>query len=761
VNAQQFIFTNNSTIGSGSMTYELDFGDGNRQAVGAGNTLHSYSNSGIYTITLLGISDRYCVDSVRRKIVVAPKPAPAFSINDTDQCVNQNLYIFTNQSTITSGNMNYIWKYGDGNTFIPPVGNGNGSHTYNIFNNYAVTLVNISDLGCRDSVTKTLTVYPKPQPGFTINDSDQCLTGNRFNFNNTSSIAYGSLNYYWNFDDSTSDIQANPSHIYLHADTFRVALLVTSDQGCKDSSYKNSFVRPMPLTSFEINDTEQCINAQLFNFTNKSTLGYGVLSWHWDFGDGDTSGLKNPAHIFANTGNYNVTLVATSNYLCSTQNVRPVYVRPKPSAAFTLSDSDACVLLEVQFTDQSSSDVTGWKWDFDDPLSGSNSSIQASPSHTYYQPGIYNPSVIVMNPFSCFDTATATTRVYDDPVSNFAILPKAACDTPIQVQLFNQSINAVNYLWNFGNGKVSSAASPATIYLNTGTFNISLVSYSPDGCIDTLIIPYIVAAEPKASYIHDIDSGCMPLTVKFSSTSSSAPKLFWDFGDGTFSTDSNPVHIYNQAGQFPVLLATNNGNCNDTVQTALIGVWQKPTAEFNFAYVGQDRSGQVQFTDASSFADQYFWDFGDRHFSKEASPYHRYDLHGDYFVTQRVTTNKGCTDSVTHPVHIELMKGLFVGNAFTPEDNTGDARLFKPKGIGLKDYHVRVFTTWGELIWESTELENTRPREGWDGTWKGHPCKQDAYVWKIEATFLDGSVWPGKKMPNGTVSTIGTVTLIR
>ena len=88
---------------------------------------------------------------------------------------------------------------------------------------------------------------------------------------------------------------------------------------------------------------------------------------------------------------------------------------------------------------------------------------------------------------------------------------------------------------------------------------------------------------------------------------------------------------------------------------------------------------------------------------------------------------------------------------------------FLPKGIGLEQYHCRVYDTWGILLWESTALdENGSPTEGWDGTLNGKPLPQNAFVWKIEASFIGGRIWEGMKY-NGdnNYKPTGSVTLIR
>ena len=108
--------------------------------------------------------------------------------------------------------------------------------------------------------------------------------------------------------------------------------------------------------------------------------------------------------------------------------------------------------------------------------------------------------------------------------------------------------------------------------------------------------------------------------------------------------------------------------------------------------------------------------------------------------------------------------GVLGPNAFAPDFGGGNdlVKIWKPIGIGLRNYRAQIFNTWGELLWESTLLEDSRPVEGWDGTYKGKQCQQDVYVWKIDAVFMDGVRWEGMRFEAGKDrKTLGNVTLIR
>jgi len=97
----------------------------------------------------------------------------------------------------------------------------------------------------------------------------------------------------------------------------------------------------------------------------------------------------------------------------------------------------------------------------------------------------------------------------------------------------------------------------------------------------------------------------------------------------------------------------------------------------------------------------------------------------------------------------------------SPESGPVEVQVFKPKGVGLAEYKIEIYSPAGTLLWESDRIENGMPGEGWDGTYKGKHMQQDAYVWRVRALFEDGRVWQGMPNSDGKRHRIGTVTLIR
>jgi flagellar hook assembly protein FlgD len=113
------------------------------------------------------------------------------------------------------------------------------------------------------------------------------------------------------------------------------------------------------------------------------------------------------------------------------------------------------------------------------------------------------------------------------------------------------------------------------------------------------------------------------------------------------------------------------------------------------------------------------------------------------------------------------MKGVEMPNAFEPESSNSDLNSFRPKAIGLQNYFLGIWDLWGNLIWSTDENDkqnfaNTSPLKGWDGTdGKGHKMPAQNYIWRMKATYIDGTVWKGVKDHFGKFHSEGTFTLVR
>ena len=126
-----------------------------------------------------------------------------------------------------------------------------------------------------------------------------------------------------------------------------------------------------------------------------------------------------------------------------------------------------------------------------------------------------------------------------------------------------------------------------------------------------------------------------------------------------------------------------------------------------------------------------------------------------------VTNDFGCSEKYTECIFVNITTSLYIPNAFAPTNPAHSVRSFQPKGFNLKTCEISVYDKWGNLLWYSDEVKDGMFVGSWDGRSDGKMMKSDVYIWKMEATFLDGQVWEGFDVGNGKKTKFGSVSLLR
>ena len=309
-------------------------------------------------------------------------------------------------------------------------------------------------------------------------------------------------------------------------------------------------------------------------FTN--TTSGSATTWAWDFGDGQTSTIKNPGHSYSAPGTYTVKLTATgpggSSIKIATIKADPL---PAPVANFTVRPSSGVAPLVVKFANTTAGRVDSWEWDFGD---GARSSDVKSPVHTYAQPGSYTVKLTATNSGGTSIKTAATPITANPPpvpVANFTMAP-AHGDAPLAVRFRNRTVGKVDsWLWDFGDNSTSTDANPSHVYAQAGSYSVKLSATNVGGTgTKTSVTPIVVTLPPLpvANFSVTPASGHLPLTVYFiNRTSGKMNSWLWDFGDGTTSTDVNPTHVYTEAGKYTVTLSATefHGTATATSATAV------------------------------------------------------------------------------------------------------------------------------------------------------------------------------------------------
>ncbi len=266
-----------------------------------------------------------------------------------------------------------------------------------------------------------------------------------------------------------------------------------------------------------------------------------------------------------------------------------------------------------------------------------------------------------------------------------------------------------------------------------------------NGCIANDLVSIDYRPVPNADFITDINDGCYPLTVRFTNYSVGGSVYVWDFGDGNFSGDRNPVHTFINPGKFTVTLRAPGPDGKDGIVTKIINVYDHPVANFTvnpqLVYVPGDNA---RFYDLSTDAVKWFWQFGDGNTSEKRNPSHKYQDKGIFDVSLRVDNRYGCRDSITisGAVTAELAGFIAFPNAFKPRPGNTDpgnelgmeySVVFKPVYRDVDTYLLQIFNRWGQLIFESRDIN-----AGWDGLYQGQLAPQAVYVYKASGKYLNG-----------------------
>ena len=748
----QTSFTDTSlSFGSPNVSWLWDFSDGATST--DQNSVHIFTTPGLHTVQLVIINQDGCTDIAINTVVVDSLPVPNFSY--TEVCLNDTTY-FTDMSDGSGVPIvSWLWDFGDGNTST----NQNSCNLYLTPGNHSVSLIVFNSNGCTDIIIKNIVVDSLPIPDFSYEYT--CL-GDITHFTDMSDGAGALVVLWdWNFGDGNTSTVWNPSHLYLTEGDYNVSLVVVNSNGCIDSIIKVVTIDSLPVAGFVAGTV--CLG-EYTTFTDTSlSFGSSNILWDWDFGDGDTSIVQNPVHVFTTPGSHTVQLIVTNQNGCKDTAVNTVVIDSLPVAGF-VADT-VCLGVYTTFTDTSlsfGSPNVSWDWDFGD----GGTSTEQNPSNLYLSSGLYSVQLIATNQNGCKDTIIKNVIVDSLPVPDFSYASVCFGDTTYFTDMSDGAgALVISWNWDFGDGDTSSVQNPSHLYSSVGDYNVLLIVVNSNGCVDSITKNVSIYPYPVANFSFTPANGCEPLTVQFTDFSIYVNDYYWDFGDSTISTEQNPLHIYQDDGIYSVTLyVVGDGGCSDTLFFQdTITVYPNPNADFDYQNVHNPppNNGTIQFTNLTTGAIIYDWDLGDGTTSTEVDPNHRYDMYGTYLVTLIATTEYGCKDTVEKEIGVDFFKGLFVPNAFCPTSPYPEVQKFIPKGFGIKEYHIVIYDTWGNLLWESSKLIDTEPAESWDGYYNGKLLSPDVYVWKVRATFYDESTWKGKKYDNGVYRKSGTVTIVK
>ncbi|MCB0480323.1 MAG: PKD domain-containing protein [Flavobacteriales bacterium] len=755
-------FSSNS---KGAQFFKWKFGDGDSSITASSS--HTFKNTLLKDTTFtvkFKVSSTYgCEDSTSQLVRIHPKPVAAYSHPFLRGCHPFSVNL-TNTSSIADTN---FWFFGDGNTSFTNATSVNHIYlnTGAVSTTHNLKLIAQTVHGCKDSVTRVVTVYPEIIARCKLSDTIGCTDLNVV-FKDTSK---GAQFFDWRFGDGNSATTPNTQHTYsntlLRDTVFKLSYLVVSGYGCADSLKQDITVHAKPISSF-LNSVNKGCQDLAVDFTNNSQIADINL---WNFGDGDTSmSGGNVRHTYTHTSpvsqKYRVTHKAITLNGCQDSTSKEIEVYPQIHAGFAVSDSNGCSELTVQMFNQSIGE-NQYDWDFGD----GNSERIADPVHRFSNTDTVNLSRVVKlkvtSVYGCKDSASRQMTIYPQPVANLLASPGRQKFPSATVTLGNNSsIGPWSHNWSYGDGNTSSIKFPGSHTYDTwGEFSIELIVKSPH-CSDTALQKIII--EPPRAVVAFTGSGrgCRPLTVNYTNQTQYGKNFIWNFGDGgTSSLEAPAPYTYYNPGTFSVTLTVIgfDGEPVTVVKEDSVVVNEESRSFFDLRPdVVSVPSEPVLLYNLSNFADRWIWDMGDGTTYTERNPEHYYKQGGVYTITLISDNEFGCADtfSIENAVTANAEGSVTFPNAFIPDatsrgsgqydPNSLDNAIFFPIIKGVVEYELIIFNRWGEMVFRTEEIHT-----GWTGYYRDTEklCAQDVYVWKATGKFVNGD----------SFEEAGEVTLLR
>ncbi len=543
---------------------------------------------------------------------------------------------------------------------------------------YALAYTVTDDRGCMGTDNVTIE-NERPTAQFTSDAVPTCGYVD-VTFTNTSSAE--ATSFLWNFDDGTTSPLRDPVHGFDNTNPdgqvayYNVFMEAISDNDCRDTARSVVTIYPKIVAVIDADPSEGC---HPLNVSFMSTPG--GASYEWDFGDGSAplDGSYLAYHMYENFTTaqdvHTAQLITTSFYGCKDTATMDITVEPIPAPNFT-----AVPMIQtypnatVNFTNTTTPGPWTFQWDFGD----GNSSTQENPEHTYDAPGTYMVKFYVNNGV-CIDSVGTSIVIHPTPAIADFEQPPSGC-SPLEVQFVNRSQFATTYLWDFGDGYVSTQENPSHTFYDPGEMTVRLQATGPGG---TAYASYTlnVYETPNVAFNSAPDSVFVKdKPVRFFNLTAGATNYRWDFGDyyedGTpapnnFSNAADTSHVYFTEGWKDVKLVAWNEHCSDSITLPAVKVI--PAGEIEFPTVFRpDPSGP----------------------------------------------NGGYVDP----------------NDPNLDPNVANSIFFPGVNKQVDEYHLYIYNRWGELIFQSHDIN-----KGWDGYIRGTLAVQGVYLWKVTLVYKNGS----------------------
>jgi gliding motility-associated-like protein len=558
----------------------------------------TYNSQGTFQVVLTVTNNNTgCVNSLTQPIVVsnfqAGITAPAIG------CVGQPIAF---QDNSTAGANAWSWNFGS-------AGQSNAENpnvTYNSPGTYTVSLTSQNtNSGCSGSTTQQIVVQANTIPSFYANPTANCAPGS-IQFFNTTNLAG---TYVWNFGDGQTYTGPNPpAHLYQTSGLFDVSLTFTSSAGCSGTKTLQDYIEITPVEAgFYALDTGGCAPFTVQFIDTSYTPSNPIVSWQWNFGNGQTYSGQVPPPQSYGVGLYNVSLIITTASGCTDTIIKTPYVTVGSidSVDFSWDPNITCANTDVEFESEfyisvpyDSSEIS-YLWDFSQGIS-----TQDDPTFQFSQDTGWVDVTLYVNFRGCIDSLELDSVLYVlAPIAQFNPNNYLVCNPtslPVTFQFQNTAIEgedsdsvALHYEWNdnspntyFNNSQLDlpNGGNTSHAFANYGTYQIEQVVHNyTTGCSDSITLAITISQLQSAFLLPD-DTICKGDAIGLfnqSTTWSAHPVNTWiyTFGNGQqINNGPNVNYVYPASGTYNInLLVFNSVGCSSTSSQTIL-VANKPVA---------------------------------------------------------------------------------------------------------------------------------------------------------------------------------------
>lgn len=572
--------------------------------------------------------------------------------------------------------------------------------------------------------------------------------------------ANGTTGFSWEWSASPNDPsltgQENNQNITVSPTTTTTySVIVTNDCDFSATATVEVTVNDLPSADAGTNQ-EVCLGQDI------QLEASGGMKYQWTSVPNDPSlsvggqdTLANPMVTPPTQEPYKYYVQVWNQFQCTSVDSMEVEVLPVPDVSASTPKDFLCLGEETTISAVGTANDFVWtSVPFDPDLAAQqgNATITVSPDTTtvYTLEGRINGNI-------CPKYVDQVITVKPEVIADFGVQDDITCQgSTFSIMYTGNAGSAATYDWDYGDATWITGSDQGPIDLSWGSQGTKTITLSvtEDGCPSVPVSKTVaVSPTPVTAFDADLFEDCAPLIVNFTNNSdslSSNVTYLWSFGNGEESNDVNPSYTYDSPGSYDVTLTvTNDSRCASTItELSYINVNEVPTAGFTFFPEEVVlEAATIDFTDASNSQDvlTWEWDFGDGNTSDKENPSHTYTTSGEFDVLLLVTTANGCEDTIQKTVTVHPDFAVYAPNAFTPNgDGLND--FFQVKGLGIKTYLLQIYSRWGDLIYESNNLEDQ-----WDGKFNGEFVETGTYAYTIKY----------ESMLNKNYSLEGTVTVMR